>query len=287
MSDQSQHVFPFSKVEDFESLSDEEIIHAVKSKSAPYLDPENPTRIRRLSKNVLVKYGGEVLPSEAEALKLVATMTRIRVPRVYKAIFRKTESTMFGIEGYIVMEHLPGTTLASLWDTYDKPQQERVCAKIWDAILQLRQLKIDRSGPIGGGIAQGVLFTLYGAGPFDSPKALEDWHSHKLDVCKRLKRIPHDIPNFTGKFRPPFCLTHLDLAARNILVDANGDIALIDWGFAGAYPPWFEIRSFGMIDYTNPWSYRAMMKEIMAGEYEEEVRQLEAIHFALFSAPFL
>lgn len=35
-------------------------------------------------------------------------------------------------------------------------------------------------------------------------------------------------------------LTHNDLSMRNIIVGRGGKLWLVDWGWAGFYPPYFE-----------------------------------------------
>lgn len=46
----------------------------------------------------------------------------------------------------------------------------------------------------------------------------------------------------------------MDLNMRNIIVDKRGDVWIVDWGMAGAFPPWFE--------YTNMVLFaRAAIKE--------------------------
>ncbi|KAK6507484.1 hypothetical protein TWF481_005915 [Arthrobotrys musiformis] len=285
MPRKNKPTFPFPEDTDFISIPSDAIIHAVESKSAPPIDSKNPM-VRRLNSKTLVKSSRGMLPSEASAMKLVAARTDIRVPEIYRFISREGEMSRFGTKGYLVMGHLPGQTLATLWPGYNKVQKERAVAKIWDAVLKLREVKIGEPGPIGGGMAQGGLFTQYGAGPFPSAQTLEEWYSHKLEVCKRFKRVPNDAPSFEGRFEPPFCMTHQDLALRNMLIDDEGELALVDWAFAGAYPPWFEIYAFGILDFNNPADYKKMMREMMSREYEEETKHLRLVHYALFTAPF-
>ena len=38
----------------------------------------------------------------------------------------------------------------------------------------------------------------------------------------------------------PLVFTHQDLNPRNIIVGEDGRLWLIDWAWAGYYPPWFE-----------------------------------------------
>lgn len=49
---------------------------------------------------------------------------------------------------------------------------------------------------------------------------------------------PHLYPIFDVSH--PLVLCHMDLNMRNIIVDRRGDVWLIDWGMAGAFPSWFD-----------------------------------------------
>jgi thiamine kinase-like enzyme len=57
----------------------------------------------------------------------------------------------------------------------------------------------------------------------------------KLDICKasgNAKKHP--------SIRISNVYPHQDISPRNLILDTFGYVWLIDWGFAGAYPPAFE-----------------------------------------------
>jgi hypothetical protein len=72
-------------------------------------------------------------------------------------------------------------------------------------------------------------------------KDLESWFNHKIEVCIRLNQAPSDTPRF--KFKN-LVLTHQDIAPRNLIIDAQEKLWLIDWGIAGVYPLGFEQVAF-------------------------------------------
>ncbi|KAH7265561.1 uncharacterized protein BKA55DRAFT_672390 [Fusarium redolens] len=84
---------------------------------------------------------------------------------------------------------------------------------------------------------QGPWFTDYGAGPFDTLGELEDWCNHKIDVCVMVKQLPPGTPRFEFK---DIVLTHQDLAPRNLVLDKDMKLWVLDWGCAGVYPKGFE-----------------------------------------------
>lgn len=101
-------------------------------------------------------------------------------------------------------------------------------------------------GPVGGTDGckfKGPWFTGDGAGPFSTLKDLEDWYSHKIDVCLQLNQLPWYMHRLQGsllglRFRfQTAVLTHQDIAPRNLILDAQGKVWIIDWSLAGVYPP--------------------------------------------------
>lgn len=74
-------------------------------------------------------------------------------------------------------------------------------------------------------------------------------------------------------------MCHLDFNERNVLLDDEGKAWLIDWGMAGAYPPWFEKAK---IAWGASGSWRLGLLGLIGKEtYRDEVDQLLAIGFAL------
>ncbi|KAJ5501931.1 Ribosomal protein L39e [Penicillium fimorum] len=63
------------------------------------------------------------------------------------------------------------------------------------------------------------------------------WFNHKLDICKHVNQCPKDIPPF--RFIT-FVLTRHDISPLNLILGDNGEVWLIDWANARAYPLAFE-----------------------------------------------
>ncbi|KAK0438140.1 uncharacterized protein EV420DRAFT_1651585 [Desarmillaria tabescens] len=87
----------------------------------------------------------------------------------------------------------------------------------------------------------GYYFSETGAGPFESYSAMADWFDHLrysllVDLHMNYGSFkPHLYPMFDASHPPVLC--HMDLNMRNIIVDKRGDVWLVDWGMAGAFPP--------------------------------------------------
>ena len=111
-----------------------------------------------------------------------------------------------------------------------------VVDKIAYIVKELRRLRVDHIGPIGSGKSEGPWFSDDDAGPFSTLGDLEEWYTHKLNVMKRFGSVAEDSPSFAGKFTHSV-MCRMVIAPRNIILDAEDNIWLIDWGFSGAYPP--------------------------------------------------
>ncbi|KAH9204688.1 kinase-like domain-containing protein [Leptodontidium sp. 2 PMI_412] len=164
-----------------------------------------------------------------------------KVHRTFKADIPEIDEETL-VEGhFIVMGYVSGPTVKECWGSLDVSQRESVASQVVAIIdiIQSTTLKLP-PGPIGwtgGQKLEGPWFTDYGAGPFATLQDLEDWCNHKIDVCIKFKQLPRRSPRF--RFRR-LVLTHLDIAPRNLILNAQGKVWIINWGLAGVYPPGFE-----------------------------------------------
>ena len=85
-----------------------------------------------------------------------------------------------------------------------------------------------------GAQRRGKWFTEFGAGPSEYGAQLDAWFNHKLKLSQRTHGAPDDVAPFSLS---KFVLTHQDLSPRNLILDGSGTVWVIDWAFAGAYPP--------------------------------------------------
>ncbi|KAG6860321.1 hypothetical protein C0995_012679 [Termitomyces sp. Mi166 len=213
---------------DVDHLSDKEILE--RFMNVPWMEGEG--RVKRLTPKTIVKptMNMEDLKdmAEANALNLVFAESTIPVPRVHRVI---TTSESF----FIVMDYIPGQTLAETLRRY---------------IRRLRRLEAPCTtppGPVSGNgplVCRSPLFGYVRSthGPFASYAELSHFFNERHKMAADLKKIPLDDPSRANKFddSEALVLTHQDLNLRNMILGEDGRLSIIDWGWSGYYPRWFE-----------------------------------------------
>jgi serine/threonine protein kinase len=176
--------------------------------------------IIRVSNDAVIKCGMHVTQEEADNQKRASQLidpTIIRVPQVYRYV---ASSSI----GYLVMEFIDGEPLY----TFEDPQ---ICAAITRALAHFARIQSDQPGPLGGGIARGILWM---ACDSISPSSVID-----IETYYNTRQLRQHAQLCLDSF--PLSLCHLDIAPRNILRLKDGSLCLIDWASAGFYPRLFEV----------------------------------------------
>lgn len=271
---------------DLAQVSRTEIVEAIKVAPAirPFLGGPS---VARLTSSAVVKYGRHIHLHEVRNMQSVAENTSIPIPVVIDA-WEAEDSTPYDERNtsYIVMEYIKGQLLADIWDDLDSQGRGRILDQLYGYIRELQALKMDRPGPVGGGISEGSFFTAYGAGPFKSRRDIEEWFNDRLLVCHDFGHTTDTPPGwFTGHF-DELVMCHLDMHPLNLILDGQGKLWLLDWAFSGAYPPFFEIARLiwscpGPEDFID-----GLLERIGRGKYQEEIDQLLGIGFALTTGAF-
>lgn len=243
-SRRDSYPFPLG-TQEISSVSDQQL--AEMFSTAPIIHEYGGVTVVRLSKSLACKGGRGVNASEAQTMALAASLN-IPVPQVYRTFVAGVPGFSKGeiVKGhFIVMDYIPGPTVEQCWGSLETNQRFSVANQIC-AIINKLQSTVLKSPPGPSGRTrdqkfEGPWFTYDGAGPFKSVKDLESWFNHKIEVCIRLKQSPSDTLRF--KFKK-LVLTHQDIAPRNLIIDAQEKLWLIDWGIAGVYPLGFEQAAF-------------------------------------------
>lgn len=261
-----------------------EIVEAIKT--APKIGSVlGGTSVARITKSTVVKYGGHVHLHEARNMQYISQSTNVRLPAVLDAWEGEDELSFDGSTTcYIVMQYIDGRLVSDIWDGSDLESRRSILCQLSESIHEIHTLKMECPGPVGGGISEGSFFTDYGAGPFQSRKDLEDWFNDRLLVCHDFGRV-RQTPSgwFTGRFSD-LVMCHLDIHPRNLILDSQGKLWLLDWAFSGAYPPYFETANLiwrGAGDVTP-----GLVALLGSQTRLEEIDKLLAIGFALTTGAY-
>ena len=80
-------------------------------------------------------------------------------------------------------------------------------------------------------------------------------------------------------------MCHLDIHERNLILDNQGKLWLIDWETAGAYPVYFEFASNFCCG--APQDFKHELLDLVGGKsYQAQLRKLFDITFALTTAGY-
>lgn len=223
-------------------------------------------RIIKVSQQIAVKYGYGVTASEAATQDFAYRSVDPRVvhiPRVYRFIESNESSDP---KGYLFMEYVPGRSLKDV----DLEAHPDIVPRIANIVLHLSQIQGDkRPGPFGGGKPQGYIWGDHGANTeFHSIEEMNTYMNKRLE-------IRNDSIDLTPY---PLVLCHLDLCRRNmILKEDDASLCLVDWGFAGLYPRFFEIAMVpcvGVVPYDATFEPPFMQELEKVMDFTDEEKRL-------------
>lgn len=187
----------------------------------------------RLTDKVAVKFGIGVVHAEACALRFAHANldpALVRVPKPMQFFAEETDGSL--PIGYIVMELASGTPL----DEIEYHDPNALTTRLIRIIDHMHTFTNTRPGPLGGGHARGLLWSEYSSGQdFRTRGELQAYLQTRLDAVGG--------PGSVDVTKSQLCFCHLDISPRNILLDSEGSVTLLDWGCAGFYPSSFETWS--------------------------------------------
>lgn len=225
----------------------------------------------KLSDEIAVKFGYGVTAAEAATQEFAhkyVDPSIVRVPRVYR-FFRSP--TKFSMEnGYLFMQYISGPTLKDL----DLNEHQDIIPRVAKIIEHLGQIPSDQiPGPVGNGFQQGYLWGDNGA----------ETIFHSVDDLNASLNKRLLIRNLSIDLSPyPLVLCHMDLCRRNMMLNDNKAICLLEWGHAGLLPRFFKYATIACLNpydklYENPL-LRTM--EQIVGLTEEERSLIRLLHIA-------
>jgi hypothetical protein len=254
-------------------VTNEEFIQAAEE-GLPVSD--RGTKIVKITSTVILKIGVEVYEQEALNMLYVSAHSggQILVPQVHRFF------TSNGL-GYLAMDFIDGGSLDTVdWSERTLNSQENIVSQATNALKCMRGMQSDEPGPVGGGIPTGGLFTIYGAGTtFRTAADMEPWFNKKLDIFR--------AGNVTGKFKG-LVMCHMDFNLKNLVVDKTGKLWVLDWAWAGFFPPAFELASFRHIrtDDPNAKFVQGVLQKLKPTPEEEALLPLLLVVYQVNDSPF-
>ncbi|KAI2602397.1 ankyrin repeat protein [Hypoxylon sp. NC1633] len=234
-----------------------------------------------LSLNYLAK--GHLQNELEDAVKSTEFASRlgIRVPHIQRTV-------QVDRDYYCIMDRVPGKTLDVIWPELGWIASLRLAFQLRHFIRRLRSAESTSSGSLATGQCRSYyLDDSFGLPPWassDQVNAFMNFWANFRSIGQEVKKTPaeHSIcekPVFSSHC--PFVFTHHDLTPRNIILDRQGQLWLIDWELGGFYPKFFEYA--GMHNFISTgWNKPAVRRWklfawIAAGFYPKESRWLEII----------
>jgi phosphotransferase family enzyme len=168
-------------------------------------------------------------------LQYVASHTTVPVPKLH-AVHTAQNGFI-----YLELDYIRGDTLSAVWDDLSAAQRTAIFVELKQHLTILRGLQ----PPAEGTVCSALQNPAYGCRVgfrFFGPVNHREFHS-----LLRKHLVWEDVETFLGQqvastqtssYRT--CFTHADLAPRNIIVRQGRIAAIIDWGFAGWYPEYWE-----------------------------------------------
>ncbi|CAK7207578.1 hypothetical protein SEUCBS139899_010388 [Sporothrix eucalyptigena] len=228
----------------------------------------------RVSAHRIIK--GPCYPCELEALHYVREHTTIPVPRVHR-----TYSTSNG-RIYIEMEFVEGVSLAELWLTAGALADDAktsIMTDLHDTVAQLRRLAPPTQQDIvaSASTSEGVSDGRIGpgpVGPFASHNAFHAFLRGGIPLEATQQTYGDAVFQAHSKhYKTHF--THADLVPRNIIVRNGRIAAIVDWGFAGWYPEYWEYTKIHFDAFVRLDWYQ-VVREAMP-QYEAELEAERAL----------
>lgn len=248
---------------------------------APTLSNQGGTIVARVHNAAVLKYSSEVHLSEAWNMRRVRKSIKMRVPAVIDAweVGNQEEGHDTRI-GYLLMEYIEGELVSQIWPSLSVQARRDIYRQLDQFLHQLHEIQTSSPGPFGGGVSRGPLFTDYGAGPFRSKGDITAWFNERLLVCQEFGRAPLTQPSFSSHF-DSLVMCHMNIATRNLILDNQGRVWVLDWAHAGGYPGYFEVA---VLTRTGEPDFAEALLEMVGNDHAEEVEELLAIGFALTTA---
>ncbi|KUJ16631.1 kinase-like protein [Mollisia scopiformis] len=228
-----------------------------------------------------IKYGPAVQLSEAAALRFVAEMTSVPVPKVYSA-FQKDRSS------YIIMDFIDGEVIGEGWDKRSEAEKASLFAQLKDMFEELHNIPHPRPGVLASSDMQSLYDKRlwkgsHGFGPFANES---DFHMflrcgvHIEDDMIKKETCTWVTDEQKEEMRQMvICFTHGDASSSNVMVKDGKVVALIDFELSGFYPEYWEYTTAMNVNRFDGFWKEEVPKFLKQYPEELQMEELRRKHF--------
>ena len=260
--------------------SDSDLINYIRA--SPALSTSS-CNVFALSFDLVAKYTIiEKLKDELAAISL-ARQLHIRVPIIRRVV--ETENV-----AYLIMDRIHGLSLEEIWTQIGWGKTFSLAFQLQQFIGRMRT----QTSPTAGSLIRGECDSMwlndyYRLRPHARPEAITQFLRFMLQYDPKKRKVSEfNVQQRRNRVVPAtpstLVFTHQDLAPRNLLVDSDNNLWIVDWEFSGWYPFYFESVSMQNFWIPTSWSRFARVRWwifswISAGIYEQEREALELVRF--------
>ncbi|KAI1262613.1 hypothetical protein F5Y18DRAFT_429831 [Xylariaceae sp. FL1019] len=165
-----------------------------------------------------------------------------------------------------IYERIYGSSLMECWADLGWLTTVRLGFQLRTMVRQMRRQVSPTAGSLGTGIAR----TFWLDDAFGMPSRMSSltitslvnfWYNMGTFRQESRKSKEEHSSSCSGPVKPQrLVLTHHDLAPRNLMVDQAGDLWLVDWDYAGWYPPYFEHAGMHRFYRPENWGWMAKFR---------------------------
>ncbi|KAI9787651.1 MAG: hypothetical protein M1839_000182 [Geoglossum umbratile] len=239
------------------SLSNLDLVHCVLE------SPREPSccKITLLSLGLIAKHCYlSRMEDEAQGME-IARQLGIRVPNVKRTVGTSDD------EGIIIMERIHGTILEDLWAQIGWVMTIRLAFQLRYAVRRLRSLTSLTAGSLFTGECRSFwLNDRYKLPAHSTPDAIASFIKFWSSFTSKRRKSPESAKSKSNQknYLPPLptslVFTQHDLAPRNLLVDKQGHLWLLDWEYSNWYPVYFEYASMQNFDMPRNWGWITQLR---------------------------
>lgn len=254
-----------------------------------YKQSKKYSNIIRISPWSVVKR--ETSRSEYIALRTLQNHNSIRVPRIRRVYFQHYSLADMDL-CHIVMEYIPGRTLAQAWFKLSSEAKQAIANQIHQIVQELRRFQIPAElvgqvTSLEGNQTTCTGITTIGAvhEDFRTYDSFLDYWLEEVVWQAKNQTVPFDVDDLRARLnsldvRNHMVFTHGDLRAENILVDTvrGSVLAIIDWGQAGWMPVYWEHFKALYPTTRRPLGWSEFVDAIFHDEHADAFAAVETVY---------